>query len=370
MPVSGAGRRGILVVGECPTEEDDYRGEHFSGEIGKRLRSVFSNAGVDLDQDCWLTYANVCKTPDNRNTTPDEVDYCRPVLNKTIRDLSPSHIIPLGISAIRSVIGPAWKDGVGEIALWPGWHIPMQRHNAWVTPNYAVQDAYGTYKDKQMQVPIRVWFERYLYHALQLTGRPWAAVPDYKKAVKILMDPEDVKKTLRRFIEAGGAVAFDYETTRIKPDWNNSEIVSCAVCWRGKETVAYPWVGAAVDATSELLLSNLPKLGANAKFEERWTRAKLGHPVNNWQWDCMDNAHLLDNRDNCTSVKFQGFVRRGVEPWNTHIEPYLEAENPDGTNKIREVDLQSLLIYNGIDALVEFEVAVDQRKELKARVNL
>ena len=366
MHVTGQGRKGILVIAEAPGEVEDDQNEQLVGPTGQLFRDVLRKFDVDLDRDCWKTNAIICRPEGNRTPTNDEIDHCRPNLLKAIRELKPRMIMPLGGVAVRSLLGPLWREDVGPISQWVGWKIPLQRYNCWITPIF--HPSYVKRAEEKGGLregpAIRVWFERHIESALSLTGMPWDVVPDYKKQVRIVMNPEDVNSWIRKVLQSGGPVSFDYETNCLKPDNEESEIVSCAVCWKGEETIAYPFVGAAISATRDLLVSELPKIGANAKFETRWSRSILGVDVNNWVWDSMLSAHLLDNRRGITSVKFQGFVKLGQEDWSADIKPYLESVNSKGINRIREVDLRSLLTYNGIDAVVEFELAKAQRKEM------
>jgi hypothetical protein len=102
------------------------------------------------------------------------------------------------------------------------------------------------------------------------------------------------------------------------------------------------------------------------KFEDRWCRAKLGCGVKNFVWDGMLAAHVLDNRPDITSLKFQAFVRLGVGDYNSHIEPFLRSKDKGGNepNRIREAKLDDVLMYCGIDSLLEFKVARLQMKEM------
>ena len=97
------------------------------------------------------------------------------------------------------------------------------------------------------------------------------------------------------------------------------------------------------------------------KFEDRWTRTHLGHSVKNWKWDTMLAAHWMDNRRGITSVKFQAFVHLGISPWNPHIEKFLKSDSTREPNQItQEIEIRDLLIYNGLDSLIEFHVAIKQ----------
>src|ERR1022692_2317444 len=65
MPVSGGGRRGILVVGESPGETEDRENTQFVGKTGNYLRSVLRDLDVNLDEDCWKTNSLICRPPGN-----------------------------------------------------------------------------------------------------------------------------------------------------------------------------------------------------------------------------------------------------------------------------------------------------------------
>lgn len=366
MPISGKGKKGILIVAEAPGAKEDDDGIQLVGPAGQFLRRGLDDVGIDLDEDCWKTNSIICRPPDSRTPTPDEIDHCRPNIANAIKDLNPRIIVPLGAAAVRSVIAPLWKEDVGTLTQWAGWQIPSQRHNAWITPTYHPSHILRQESEGEPQIA-KVWFERHIKAISELVGRPWVKVPDYKKEISLVIDPYGVTMWVDKVLAAGGAIAFDYETNRLKPDPDDSEIVSCAVCWKGVETIAYPWVGEAIEATSRLLRSDLPKIGFNAKFEDRWSVKHLGHDVRNWVWDGMLSAHHLDNREGITSAKFQGLTRVGVEEWGSLIKPYLQSTNSSGVNRIREVDLRSLLVYNGMDALIEYHIAMHQKKEMLER---
>ncbi len=110
---------------------------------------------------------------------------------------------------------------------------------------------------------------------------------------------------------------------------------------------------------------------ANCKFEERWSLKHFGVPVNNWHHDTMIAAHVLDNRPNVTSIKFQSFVLLGQPEYDAGVHPYLESSPADvarcggnATNRVRQVDFHALATYCALDALLEWKVARIQRRQL------
>ena len=117
---------------------------------------------------------------------------------------------------------------------------------------------------------------------------------------------------------------------------------------------------------SEFWLSTVPKIASNLKFEERWTRHKLGHGIRRWCWDTMLAAHVLDCRPGITSVKFQAFVLLGVGEYNDHIAPFFETVRGRCLNDAElEISLEHLLQYGGEDALYEEMVARAQWKQFE-----
>lgn len=370
MPVSGEGRKGILILSDFITNEEEQDGRRFTDSNGRYLRDVLGKYDIDLELDCWHYSSIICSKFGNPYPTADEVDYCRPNVMETIKTLNPRVIVPIGYSACKSLFQPLYREDIGKLDQWLGWKIPLQKWNCWICPTYTPSSCIDPGRDarrirKDYHEVNKVWFERHIESISNLSGRPWEVVPDWDSQIEVILDPDEAARRLRRIVEDGtGSVAFDYETTCLKPD-NDGEIVSCAVCWNGVEMIAYPWMGMAIHATKWLLTSPIRKIGYNCAFESRWTMAKLGVEVNNFDHDGMLSTHHLDNRENICSAKFQGFVRLGLEPYDEEVKPYLIGEGGYGKNRIRDADIKKLLTYNGMDAIVEYFCAAQQEKELE-----
>lgn len=357
---TGAAAPRVLLVYSRPRAA----GQHGSNQAERYMERLLARAGISPDL-VASTSATICAPPRNRPPTAKEVIACRPACRDTIRALKPAVIIPLGQQAASAVLQPLWRQEVGAIDRWQGWQIPSQELNAWVCPTYAPEWAV----DEEDVVQRR--FEGQVRAALAHTEKPWPhGPPDWGRDVKHVTDPEYAAKWLRKCASVDrGAIAWDYETTALKPDDSAAQIVSCAVAWGSglapERCISFPWVGAAREAMGELLRSPIPKIGANLKFEDRFTRAEFGHRVRNWVWDTVIAGHVLDNRKAVASVKFQAFARLGVEPWNSHIEKFLKSKGDEKTNAIiREISTRDLLQYNGLDAILEYRVAASQIQEM------
>lgn len=369
MRPSGNGRKKILVLGEYPGTIEDQTNQHFLGPGGKLLRKKLKNVGIDLQDDCWMSYANICHSP--TKPTNIQIESCYPYLIKTLDKLQPEMVILLGENAVHSLIGLEWGSSkVNKIPMmsWAGWQIPLQSRNMWLIPtfdpNWVAHQEEVSFQNPEV---IKKWFERDLQNAALLSGKPWPSGPP-KYNIQIEYDSNVVKTVLDGFINRGNPVSFDYETNMIKPDIAEAEIYSCSVT-DGKTTIAYPWTGNCIKATSDLLKSSIPKYGWNIKFEERWTMAKLGHRVKNWAWDGLIATHIIDNRSGITSVKFQSFVQLGKDAYNDNIEKFFSSEHANTKNQIDQVDLSELLEYNGLDAILEHELCEKQIKLLNASEN-
>jgi len=359
MDPSGKGRKKILIVGEFPGSDEDKQSKHFVGETGRYLETVLGKLGVSLRNDCILTNSLICSTPYGQAPTSKQLEYCRPNLIKTIERHQPEVIILLGASPVQSLLSSVYKDdAIGGIAKWAGWAIPSQKLNTWICPTF-----HPSYVLRSEKNPVPgMLFEQHLKKAASFDRRPWDEVPDYEQRVERIVSPSKAAKAILAFIDEGRPIAFDYEGTCLKPEYEGWAIVSCSIS-NGKRTIAYPWLGEAIKATQKVLRSSLPKIASNLKFEERWTLAEFGHGVTNWVWDTMVNAHLIDNRPEITSIKFQAFVLVGVNSYDEHIKPFLKARKGRKINQIlSEIDLDQLLLYNGMDSLLELIVAKIQAK--------
>lgn len=364
MKVWGKGKRRIYIQGEAPGSEEDRRNRPFVGDAGQVLRDALSKFDIDLDRDCWTGNSLRCRPPQNATPTKAQISYCRPFTLTDIKELDPDVIILLGGSAVDSFIGNVWKEDPGGIFRWAGFQIPSHKPNAWVCPTFHPSFVMRKKEEPEGEVT-QLWFERHLEAAINLKGKPWETPPDYKSQCVVAMEDERAASLIRTMAVSAKAgdypLAFDYETTTLKPDGPHAEIVSCSVS-DGVTSVAYPWTNRTRDVTWELLQSNVPMIASNCKFEERWTKRFMGRGASNWDFDTMLAAHWLDNRSSICSIKFQAYVLLGVPDWASHVEPYLKSPGGNSPNRIRQLDWNTLLTYNAVDSLVEWLVAKKQKE--------
>lgn len=355
----GAGKRGILIVGEWPTESDDRHGRPFSGRDGTFLRDELARAGIDMLEDCVLTHANRCR-PMKGEPTDRQRAQCRKYLYRLIESINPKKIIPLGSAALKGLYGHRSIE-IGAISKWAGAQIPDQELGTWVLPNWDIDYVRAVGEDNGAAL---AWFRRFLKNAVQ---RPDSFFfHHYDSDIEILREPRRIREVLCE-MENSEVSAFDYETTGLKPYNEGHRIVSASVC-SGDTGYAFMMHNPGVkDAFRSYLRSESKKIAHHIKFEMLWSAVVLGEQVRNPYWDTMEAAHILDNRKGITGLKHQTFVNLGISEYETELEQYLRAEKNAGANARNQIEKcpQSLLLsYGAQDALYTMRLYERQRERV------
>jgi hypothetical protein len=105
------------------------------------------------------------------------------------------------------------------------------------------------------------------------------------------------------------------------------------------------------------------------KYEHAWSLIKLKTQVENWDWDTMLMAHILDNRPGITGLKFQTYINFGVIDYSNEIAPYLsglDEKNGNSLNRIEELiktesGKEKLMKYCALDSIFEYRLAALQK---------
>jgi uracil-DNA glycosylase len=362
IPVQGKGKEQILVVGEAPGATEDLKNKPFVGKAGNFLRECLAEVGIDMWRDCWLTNSIICHPKHNTTPTSEQISYCHPNLARTIKKFQPRVIITVGRSAIESVLTGIWGEDIGPMSRWAGWRIPSRDLECFICPTYhpsfVLREMNGASK---AGTPIKQIFLNHLAAGVDCTARLHKKSP--KTKVRMELEATQIVHRLQEFIVRKKPIAFDYETSSLKPD-RKGKIKSAAVS-DGRNTLAFPWGGKAVSFWWEKLMrSDCPKIAHNLKFEDRWSKSQ-GIEVKNWLWCTMVGAHLMDNRRGICSLGFQAFVLLGEGDYSSHISGYLYQKSSYATNNVKDIPIQSLLRYNAKDALLTYLVAKKQRQYLK-----
>ena len=95
VPGEGSGDAEIMFIGEGPGKNEDEQGVPFVGAAGKLLDKLIESIGLTR-KDVYIANVVKCRPPGNRDPLPEEVEACRPWLDRQIEIIKPKLIVLLG----------------------------------------------------------------------------------------------------------------------------------------------------------------------------------------------------------------------------------------------------------------------------------
>lgn len=359
LKVYGEGRKKILLIETSPTKNEDEIGSY---KITNILRNIFKEFDCDIKQDCWKITSVLCHIPKNRAPKTKEINNCHENIHNIIKKLKPKKIIIFGKYAMQSFLYK--RNSSTGIEKWVGWQIPDQEYKAWVfpiwNPNILLIE-----KNKNNFALINM-YKKYIENALTFDKE----LPDYsniENEITILNDQKLIIDYLKDINDNYSIIAFDYETTGIKPHKDGHEIICCSIATKDF-TISFP-LSEKVNIFFKKILINekIKKIAHNLRFENSWTKEVLNVDINNWYWDTMLGTHIIDNRSGICSLKFQGYVNFGIIGYEKEIEKFLDSKskNCNDFNNIKDAPIDKVLLYCGIDSNITFKLYRKQRKYLK-----
>lgn len=364
-------KKKILNIGEAPGEYEDLKGKPWQGKTGRLLKQTYEKLGIDLFNDCLNINAVLCrpttKDGDNRAPTNYEAECCRKSILKLVNEYKPKVIVLFGNTAVFSLIGHRWKKDLGGIMKWRGWQIPDQDFNAWICPtfhpNYVHRAKSNPYNYDGRTAEETIWVQD-LREAILCLKTPF---PVYQEPViKIIKDLSILNK-----IKAGSKIAFDYETTGLKPHAFGHRIVCCSVAVNANKVYVFMMPQKAINRVPFIRIiedEGIGKIAANMKFEDNWSFVRLKTEVKGWLHDTMQGGHILDNRQGITGLKFQTYVQFGVVDYASDVAPYLSSTDPKNGNSLNRImelvkkpgGKELLMKYCGYDSINEYRLAEKQ----------
>ena len=94
VPGEGPENAQIMFIGEAPGFHEDREGRPFVGASGKYLDELLGVIGMKRE-DVYICNVIKCRPPQNRDPQPNEMDTCRPYLEKQIELIKPKVIITI-----------------------------------------------------------------------------------------------------------------------------------------------------------------------------------------------------------------------------------------------------------------------------------
>jgi uracil-DNA glycosylase family 4 len=134
VPGEGPEDAEIMFIGEAPGFHEDQQGRPFVGAAGQFLEELLELVGLKREQ---VFIANVikCRPPGNRDPLPEEIEACKPFLDRQIELIQPKLVVTLGRfsmarafpkARISHVHGQPRK--VGGVIYYPMYHPAAALH--------------------------------------------------------------------------------------------------------------------------------------------------------------------------------------------------------------------------------------------------
>jgi DNA polymerase len=93
----------LMFIGEGPGYHEDLQGLPFVGAAGQLLNRLLSEIGLRRE-DVRITNVVLCRPPGNRDPLPDEIESCKPYLQRQVELVDPRVIVTLGNFASRVIL--------------------------------------------------------------------------------------------------------------------------------------------------------------------------------------------------------------------------------------------------------------------------
>ena len=134
VPGEGPEDAEIMFIGEGPGFHEDRLGRPFVGAAGKYLDELLGKIGIRREE---VYIANVvkCRPPGNRDPRPEEIEACRPYLDRQIEIVRPRIIVTLGRFSMQRYFPGASisrihgrPKRVGNVIYYPMFHPAAALH--------------------------------------------------------------------------------------------------------------------------------------------------------------------------------------------------------------------------------------------------
>jgi DNA polymerase len=95
VPGEGPENARVMFIGEGPGFHEDQQGRPFVGAAGQFLDDLLKLADLKREE-VYITNIIKCRPPANRDPESDEIEACRPYLDRQIELINPKVVVTLG----------------------------------------------------------------------------------------------------------------------------------------------------------------------------------------------------------------------------------------------------------------------------------
>lgn len=117
--VPGAGNpySTLMFIGEGPGFHENQQGLPFVGAAGSFLDELLAEAGLKRE-DVFITNVVKCRPPGNRDPQPEELEACKPYLERQIAAINPGVIVTLGRFSMGNFINNGKISSIHGRSFW------------------------------------------------------------------------------------------------------------------------------------------------------------------------------------------------------------------------------------------------------------
>jgi uracil-DNA glycosylase family 4 len=140
VPGAGPSNAEIMFIGEAPGFHEDQQGLPFVGAAGNFLDELLESIGLKR-QEVFIANVIKCRPPGNRDPLPEEIEACKPYLDRQIELIQPKLVVTLGRfsmarafpkARISHIHGQPRK--VGGVIYYPMYHPAAALHQPSLRP--------------------------------------------------------------------------------------------------------------------------------------------------------------------------------------------------------------------------------------------
>ncbi len=370
MKVAGKGGQRILVIGDSPSALDDDKGAFYRDSTGRRLKQELRHLGISLRNDCWYVPAVRCRPALNSKGEAGEVSTahitnCRPYIQGIIKELRPEKILLLGETALHSYYDDRNKQCTSMFKM-AGMQIWDSTYNTWVFPIWSTALIEKKKHDTLLFSEYKRCLKRAIHTEVQPFEKKWN--PTYK-----LRNFKKAIKALTNCLRNDTLIAIDYETTGL--DMYKAGHSTASFAWANDEgswavPVQHPYWNPKQQEEIYALVQKIlkkrkiKKIVQGINFEYPWTKQQMKAEPRGFIWDTQLATHIIDNRTGVTGLKFQCFVRWGIEDYDKISGKYIKSNSKTGFNDMLKMPVDALLEYNALDSLYTYELYKEQQEQL------
>ncbi|HAF48947.1 MAG TPA: uracil-DNA glycosylase [Anaerolineaceae bacterium] len=126
VPGAGNPNSTLMFIGEGPGFHENQQGLPFVGAAGSFLDELLAEAGLKRE-DVFITNVVKCRPPGNRDPQPEELEACKPYLERQIAAINPDVIVTLGRFSMGHFINNGKISSIHGRSFWSNGRmvIPM-----------------------------------------------------------------------------------------------------------------------------------------------------------------------------------------------------------------------------------------------------